>query len=230
MQNLRGVLLDVDGTLVDSNDAHANAWVQALANHNIDVPFASVRSLIGKGGDKLLPEVTGIRVESTQGMAISSERKEIFLNEFLPKLHPFPMVKELLARMKKEGLKLVIASSAEDDELDELLKVSGADDFVEARASSDDAERSKPDPDIITAALEKIGLSADQVILLGDTPYDVTAGARASVATVAVRCGGWRDQDLRGALAIYDDVEDVSRHFPDSPFHQRQNTRHGDVQ
>jgi HAD superfamily hydrolase (TIGR01509 family) len=194
MQNLHGILLDVDGTLVDSNDAHAHAWVQALADHGIAVPFASVRSLIGKGGDKLLPEISGIRIDSAQGKDISRERKEIFLRKFLPNLHPFPRVKDLLARMKKDGLKLVTASSAEDDELDTLLKVCGADEFVEARTSSDDAENSKPDPDIIAAALKKIGLPAEQVILLGDTPFDVEAGSGASVRTVALRCGGWTDR------------------------------------
>jgi HAD superfamily hydrolase (TIGR01509 family) len=219
MQKLHGVLLDVDGTLVDSNDAHANAWVKALAKNGITVPFASVRSLIGKGGDKLLPEVSGIRVESNQGKAISRDRKEIFLKEFLPTLRPFPGVKELLARMKTDGLKLAIASSAEDEELDALLKISGADEFVETRTSSDDAENSKPDPDIIAAALKKIALSANQVILLGDTPYDIEAAARTSVGTVALRCGGWRDEELGGALAIYDDVDDVLHHYADSPFH-----------
>ena len=196
MQRLKGVLLDVDGTLVDSNDNHAQAWVRALSEHGFDVPIAKIRRLIGKGGDKLLPEVSGLSADGPQGNAITRLRKEIFLKDFLPSLRPFPRVKELLGRMKEDGLRLAIASSAKDDELDGLLKICGAGEFLEARTSSDDADNSKPDPDIIHAALGKLRLSADDVILLGDTPYDIAAGLQASVAVVAVRCGGWRDEGL----------------------------------
>jgi HAD superfamily hydrolase (TIGR01509 family) len=220
MAKLEGILLDVDGTLVDSNDAHAHAWVKALAKRGIDVPFAIVRRLIGKGGDKLLPAVSGLAADSAEGEVISRLRKEIFLHEFLPSLRPFSGVKELLGRMKSEGLRLAVASSAKEDELGALLKICEAREFIEERTSSDDAENSKPDPDIIHAALTKIGLPASKVILMGDTPYDVEAALRASVGVVALRCGGWRDDDLAGATAIYDDVEDLLTHYDDSPFHR----------
>jgi HAD superfamily hydrolase (TIGR01509 family) len=220
MQNLKAVLLDVDGTLVDSNDAHAQAWVMAFAKHGINVPFAKIRSLIGKGGDKLLPEVTGRPATDPKCKEIDSARKRVFLHEFLPSLKPFRRVEDLLARMKEDGLILAIASSAQDDELNDLLKVCGAEKFVGARTSSEDAENSKPDPDIISSALAKIGLPPDEVLLLGDTPYDVLAGVRASVGVVALRCGGWGDPELAEAIAIYDDVEDLLAHYAESPFNR----------
>jgi HAD superfamily hydrolase (TIGR01509 family) len=213
-----GVLLDVDGTLIDSNDAHAHAWVRALAEAGVRVEYAAVRRLIGKGGDKLLPEVSGIDAESPQGKAISDRRGDIFQTEYLPKLKPFPGVKELLARMKRAGLKLAVASSAKKGELKALLKVCGADEFIEASTSSDDAENSKPDPDIVHAALRQLGHPPEVVILLGDTPYDVEASLKAGVRVVAVRCGGWGDADLGGAVRVYDDPADLLARFDESPF------------
>ncbi len=218
MQRPTGVLLDVDGTLVDSNDMHAHAWVRSLAEAGVTVDFATVRRLIGKGGDKLLPEVSGIDAGSAKGKAISKRRGEIFRDEYLPKLRPFPGVKDLLARMTREGLKLAVASSSEKDQLKSLLEVCGADEFIEAGTSSDDAENSKPDPDIVRAALGQLGQPPEKVILLGDTPYDVEASLKAGIRVVALRCGGWGDADLTGAVRIYDDPADLLARFDASPF------------
>jgi HAD superfamily hydrolase (TIGR01509 family) len=212
------VLLDVDGTLVDSNDAHARAWVRALAEHGVTVPYEKVRSLIGKGGDKLLPEVAGSDADSPKGKAISERRGTIFQTEFLPALRPFPKAAELLARMKRQGLRLGIASSAKDDELRALLEICGASELVTASTSSEDAGNSKPDPDIVRSALERIHLRAEETILLGDTPYDVEAGTRSNVAVIALRCGGWNDSDLAGAIRVYDSPADLLEHFDESPF------------
>jgi HAD superfamily hydrolase (TIGR01509 family) len=218
MRNVKGALLDVDGTLVDSNDAHARAWVRALAENGLTVPFEKVRPLIGMGGDKLLPEVAGIDAESSKGKTVSKRRGEIFQKEFLPRLRAFPGAKQLLEQMRRQGLRLGVASSAKEDELKALLRVCGADELAEASSSSDDADNSKPDPDILHAALNKIRLRAEEVILLGDTPYDVEAGKRAGVAVVALRCGGWGDSDLAGAVAIYADPADLLERFEESPF------------
>jgi len=218
MERPTGVLLDVDGTLVDSNDAHTHAWVRALAEAGVRVEFAAVRRLIGKGGDKLLPEVSGIDAESSKGKAISDRRGEIFQAEYLPTLKPTPGAKELLTRMKRVGLELAVASSSKDDELKGLLMVCGADQFIKASTSSDDAENSKPDPDIVHAALGRLGHPPAKVILLGDTPYDVEASSKAGIRVVAVRCGGWSDADLRGAVGIYDDPADLLAKFDESPF------------
>jgi HAD superfamily hydrolase (TIGR01509 family) len=204
MSKVRGVLLDVDGTLVDSNDAHAKAWVMAMAEFGLKIPFGVVRSMIGMGGDKLLPTATGISEETPKGKAITKRRKEIFLKEFLPTLFPTPGAEELLREFKKRGLKMVIATSATAEELDPLLRICRADQVIEAKTSSDDADRSKPDPDIVHAAVENIGLPAKETVMLGDTPYDIESAQKAGVPIIAFRCGGWTDRDLAGAVAIYD--------------------------
>ena len=217
MSDIRGVILDVDGTLVDSNDAHARAWVEALAEHGYAAPYELVRPLIGMGGDKLLPAVGGPAEASELGQRISARRAEIFKTRYLPEIAPFPQTKELLARMRERGLKLMVASSAKQDELDRLLEIAGAKGMIESATSSSDAESSKPDPDIVQAALDRLGLPLGQVLMVGDTPFDVEAAARAGIATIALRCGGWHDHDLDGALAVYRDPADLLAHYESSP-------------
>src|SRR3954454_5447634 len=163
------VIFDIDGTLVDSNDAHAQAWVDALADHGRRVELARVRPLIGMGGDKLLPKVAGIDVESPEGKAIDARRREIF-TRFVPQLRPTRGARELLEWLRDQRMTLVVATSAQQAELGDLLRVAGATKFFEATTSSDDAERSKPDPDIVTAALAQTGCADADVIMIGDTP------------------------------------------------------------
>jgi len=219
-----GALLDVDGTLIDSNDSHAHAWVDALRDAKFDVEFSAVRRLIGMGGDKLLPTVAGIDAESQQGQAITKRRAEIFRRIYLPNIRPFPAVKQLLERMKQEGLELAIASSSKSAELESLLRIAEAEQFLKAKTSSDDAENSKPDPDIVHAALVRLGQPRESVILLGDTPYDVAAGLKAGIRVVALRCGGWMDSELQGAVQIYDDPLDLLNRFDQSPFTRVEDT------
>ncbi len=217
---MKTVLLDVDGTLVDSNDAHARAWVEALAAAGQPVPFERVRMLIGKGGDKLLWETVAIASESDVGKSIDADRLQRF-QKSMPTLRPFPDARALLRRMHDAGLRLVIATSARDEEMGALLDIVDAKPFLHGKTSSDDAASSKPDPDIIQAALARAQAQPSQALMLGDTPYDIEAAARAGVATVALRCGGWRDQDLKGALAIFDNPADLLAHYEDSPFAKR---------
>lgn len=200
-----GVLLDVDGTLLDSNDAHARSWVEVFRRHAMEIGFERVRPLIGEGGDKLLPQLTGIDAESAQGKALSRERRELFLGEYLAALRPTRGARVLVERLKAKGLGVVIATSANGEELDALLRQAGVDDLIERATSSDDGA-SKPDPDIVRAALREGGLAPDEALMVGDTPYDIAAARRAGVRTVALRCGGWwSDAALAGAAAIYDD-------------------------
>jgi HAD superfamily hydrolase (TIGR01509 family) len=217
---IRAALLDVDGTLLDSNDAHAQSWVDALAEHGIHRRFQELRPLIGMGADQLLPAI-GIDPKSDHADPLKATRSRIFLREYLPKLHPLPSARALLEHMRKLGLKLVVASSASENELDGLLERAGVADLIECQTSGDDAERSKPEPDIVEAARALSGQAADDVLLVGDTPYDVAAGKRAGVGVIAVRCGGWTDSDLTGARAIYDDPADLLRRFASSPFARR---------
>ncbi len=212
------MIFDVDGTLVDSNDAHARAWVQAFAERGITVAYEPVRRAIGMGGDKLMPRVSGIEEDSAQGKAIAERRADIFRKKFLPTLQPFPRTRELVARLKDDGCALAVASSAKEDELYPLLEIAQVADLIPTRTSSDDAENSKPDPDIVSAALKRTGCPADGTVMVGDTPYDIEAGSRAGLRVVAFGCGGWRREDLGGAVAFYRDPADLLEHYKQSVF------------
>jgi HAD superfamily hydrolase (TIGR01509 family) len=221
MKAVKVVLLDVDGTLVDSNDAHAQAWFDVLQHNGYHADLARVRELIGKGGDKLIPEVTGLEASSHDAKRLASERGTHFQRVYLPHLRPFPKVEALLRRFSTGGLRLVVASSAKDDELRPLLELCGALPYVEHQTSSDDAKHSKPDPDIVRAALAKAQCAPGEAVMLGDTPYDVEAALRAGVRAVAVRSGGHPDALLSRAVAVYDDAADLLANFETSIFAQR---------
>ena len=210
------MIFDVDGTLVDSNDAHARAWVDAFAEHGITVAYESVRRAIGMGGDKLMPLVAGLEEESPKGKEIGKRRSEIFQQVWLPQLRPFPRTRELVERLGGDGFVLAVASSAKAEELGPLLKVGGVHDLIPTRTSSDDAENSKPDPDIVKAALERTGCPPDLAIMIGDTPYDVEAALRAGIRIVAFECGGWGRADLHGASEIYRDASDLVDNYEQS--------------
>ncbi|HUP57909.1 MAG TPA: HAD family hydrolase [Bdellovibrionota bacterium] len=216
--NPQGVILDIDGTLVDSNDAHALAWVRAFEEAGHTASFAKVRRLIGMGGDKLMPEAIGLEEGSDRGKQIARRRKEIFQAEYLPGLKPLPGARDLLFRMHDDGLRLSVATSASRGDAQALLKVLGAGDLIDEKTSKDDAESSKPDPDIVVAAMRKLGLPPESLIMLGDTPYDIEAASRAGIRTVAFRSGGWKDEDLQGAIEIYDGPEDLLLRYESSPF------------
>jgi HAD superfamily hydrolase (TIGR01509 family) len=213
---VKGVIFDVDGTLVDSNDAHTRAWVDVLAEFGYQVPYERVRPLIGMGGDKVLPILTGVSADDLQGKRITERREEIFAERYLPHVRPLPGARDLLVRLRKEGLRLAVASSSKEEMLKKLLALVGAEDLLEAKTSSDDAENSKPDPDIVQAALRRLGEPADSVVMVGDTPYDIEAATRAGLKTIAFRCGGWKDTDLRGAFEIYDGPADLLQHLDQS--------------
>ncbi|MDB4879470.1 MAG: hydrolase, haloacid dehalogenase-like family [Gemmatimonadetes bacterium] len=214
---LRTILLDIDGTLIYSNDGHARAWVAAMARHGYVVPYEDVRRLIGKGGDKLLPELTGLDPESAEGQRISADRSAIFAQDELPTLRPTPGARALLERLRDLDFQLVVATSAQAAEVTAILTQAGVADLIEVAASSDDAERSKPHPDIVQAALRKAGSQPAHSVMLGDTPYDVEAASRARVPIIALRSGGWDDPDLGGAAAVYDDPADLLANLDDSP-------------
>lgn len=214
----RGVLLDIDGTLVDSNDAHAAAWAEVLSEAGFDVSFDAVRPLIGMGGDQLLPRVTDLDPESPEGKRVAAERGRRFLKTYLPQVRPLPGARDLVLRLLDEGYRAVIATSARENEMHALLEVAGIGDLDLPTTSADDAAESKPEPDIIHAALRKVGCHPSEALLLGDTPYDLEACRKAGVAAVAVRSGGFSDEALMHAVAVYDDPADVLRHLEQSPF------------
>lgn len=212
------VILDVDGTLIDSNDAHARAWVDAFAAHGITVAYDPVRRAIGMGGDKLMPAVAGIEEDSPEGGRIREYRKRLFKEQYLPALQPFPGVRDLIARFRTDRFTLVVASSAGKSELAPLLERAGVADLLPDRTSSDDAEESKPDPDIVAAAMKQVNAKAGEAIMLGDTPYDVEAATRCGVRMVGLECGGWPREGLRGAVEVYASPAELLARYEQSVF------------
>lgn len=213
------VLLDIDGTLVDSNGAHAAAWSDAFAAHGRHHPPEQIRPLIGKGGDKLLEELASLDHESGEGKQISEARTRIFRDRYLAGIQPTPGAAAFVEWLLESGLTVVVATSAKEEEVEALLAICRGEKLAKMATTSDDAERSKPDPDILVAALEKSGAAPHRAIMVGDTPYDIEAARRAGLATIAFRCGGWDDENLQGAVAIYDDPRQLLARLRHSPLY-----------
>jgi HAD superfamily hydrolase (TIGR01509 family) len=217
---LSAALLDVDGTLIDTNDAHAGSYREALAEAGYDIPYFEVRWRIGMGGDRLVPELTGLNekdpAQKQTADAIRSRHKELFLRSYLPSCKTFPRVRELLSRLKSEGLKLIVATSAASDEVGAILKHAGVDDLVDEISSGSDARSSKPAPDIVEAALKRGHVSPHDAVMIGDTPYDIAAAHRAGLRVIALTCGGWKVPDLEQADEIYRDPADLLAHLDKS--------------
>jgi HAD superfamily hydrolase (TIGR01509 family) len=209
LSRVSAVLFDVDGTLIDSNGAHAESWAQALTEHGVACSADQVRPLIGMGSDKLLPAIANLAEDSGEGRAIAGRKKELFARR-LPLLRPTPGARELVTCLRDRGKTMVVATSAGTDEMDTILKQAGVADLFARRTSSDDAEDSKPDPDIVLAALTRAGTAPGATVMIGDTPYDIEAARRAGVGAIALRCGGyWPDGALGGALGIFEDPQDL---------------------
>ena len=213
---LEGVIFDIDGTLVDSNDAHAQSWVDTFVEAGYDVPFGVVRPLIGMGADKLLPKTIGIRHDSEEGQKLINRRSEIFRKKYLPNLCPLEGSRALVLRVRSDGLKAIVATSAKEEELKGLLEAAEVADLMQERATASDAKRSKPDPDIVEAAIEESGISPEKLVMIGDTPYDIEAAARADVRAIGFRSGGWSDDALSGAVEIYDGPADLLARYETS--------------
>ncbi len=215
---VRGVIFDVDGTLVDTNATHVKAWRRAFERHGYDVEPDRIVGQIGKGGDKLVPTLLGDAAEAKDGDALRDAHSENYaeLVRDTP-LHLFPGAVELLESLKKAGIPTALATSSKREHLDNTLRAAGVDlgEKVDAVATADDADASKPAPDLVQSAADKLGLPPGDCVLVGDTVYDVEAAARAGVACWAVACGGCFDAAaLRaaGAVAVFTDPADILAH------------------
>lgn len=214
------VIFDIDGTLIDSVDLHAEAWRVAFERFGKKTSFAEVRRQIGKGGDQLMPVFLSQEELAKFAEPLNQVRSEVFKREFLPRVKAFPAVRQLFQRIRKDNKRIALASSAKGDELKTYKTIAGIDDLVEAETSSDDAERSKPYPDIFQAALAQLGdVRSEEVIVVGDTSYDAEAAAKANLRTVGVMSGGWSADELRraGCIAIYRDPADLLARYDASP-------------
>jgi HAD superfamily hydrolase (TIGR01549 family) len=216
----RGVIFDIDGTLLDSVDLHARAWQEAFAGFGREVSFEEVRRQIGKGGDQLMPVFLSEEELRNFGEELDKYRSELFKEKYLPQVRPFPKVRELFQRLLADGKRIALASSGKEDEVEHYKKIAGIDDLIHRSTSSDDAERSKPHPDIFEAALAKLGgLDVSDVVSVGDTPYDAEAAGKIGLRTAGVLCGGFPEADLRaaGCIAIYRDPADLLARYAESP-------------
>lgn len=214
-----GVIFDIDGTLVDSVDLHARAWVDAFARYGVTVPYDEARSQIGKGGDKLMPVFLPPQELQRIGKQLEADRAAIFKRDYMPQVRAFPGVRALFEHCAAAGQRIALASSAKGDELEVYKRICGIDDLVAAATSKDDAAHSKPDPDIFAAALEQLGVPAEDAIAVGDSPYDAEAAAKLGLRCIGVRCGGFAEEDLRraGCIALYDGPEALAQVYAESP-------------
>jgi HAD superfamily hydrolase (TIGR01509 family) len=213
------VLFDVDGTLIDSNDLHAVAWREAFLHFGVDLPLEIIRGQIGKGGDNLIPALLPPELVKVRKEEIETYRSELFKRDYLPRVVPFPGVRDLFERLRADGKRIVLASSATAEEVRFHLGLIGAEDLVEATTSADEVEHSKPDPDIFAAALAKVApLGPADVLVVGDTPYDIEAAAKLGIRALGFRSGGFPEQVLRdaGAAELYDGPRDLLDRYDES--------------
>jgi HAD superfamily hydrolase (TIGR01549 family) len=217
---IKAVIFDIDGTLLDTVDLHARAWQEAFRHFGHEFPFEQVRSQIGKGGDQLLPVFLSKEELNTQGEEIEKYRGDLFKRSFLPQARAFPHVRELFQHIRACGQKIMLASSCKGDELEAYKKLARIDDLIDGATTSDDADKSKPHPDIFDAVMDRLpGIAPIEAIAVGDTPYDAVAASRAGLRTIGVLCGGFAEEHLRaaGCVAIYRDPADLLRHYDASP-------------
>ena len=215
---IKAVLFDIDGTLVDSNDLHVRAWAQVFQARGHAIEDEAIHAQIGKGADLLVPDLLpGSDEEAAE--ALGEAHGDIFKSRYLAQVKPFPGARELLARTREAGRRVVLASSASGEELEHYLDLLDARELVEASTSGDDVGTSKPAPDIFAVALKRVGVDASEAVAVGDSPYDIEGAAGCGMGTVALRSGGFDDETLKaaGAIAIYDDVAALLAGFEDSP-------------
>jgi HAD superfamily hydrolase (TIGR01549 family) len=208
---LKGILFDVDGTLVDSNDAHAQCWLEAFAEFGKDFEYDVIRHQIGKGGDLLVPDLLSAREMRSFGEKVKKFRGRLFKKKYIDTLKPFEGAKECLKELHGRGIKLALASSANPDEVEYYTQLLEAEDLLEGTTSKGDAELSKPSPEIFRAALDRIGTDPALTLVSGDTPYDILAAHRVPLPIAVVLCGGFERDLLAKAEFLFQDVRELTR-------------------
>jgi HAD superfamily hydrolase (TIGR01509 family) len=216
---IEALLCDIDGTLVQSNWKHAEAWQIAFGAMGIHLEREDVRRQIGKGGDELIPVFAPWWKRKHVEDPLKAFRKHIWQHDFLPTVEPLPKVREFLLRLKEAGIRPALASSAEGEELKIYKRIANIEDLIEEETSASDAKKSKPHPDIFDAALDRLGLAPEMCMALGDTPWDAEAAGHAGLRTIGVMTGGWSREDLMaaGCVAVYESVAELLEKFEESP-------------
>jgi HAD superfamily hydrolase (TIGR01509 family) len=211
-------ILDIDGTLVDTNYQHAIAWYRAFRKHDIVLPIWRIHRHIGMGGDQMIAALTDDRTEEKLGDDIRDAEKSLYF-ELIEEVQTMDGSRELIEQLKQRGHTVVLASSAKEDEVDHYLDLLDARDLADAWTTSADVEATKPEPDLVTSALESVGASADEAVMVGDTPWDVQAAGRADVRTLAVLTGGFSEAELReaDALDVFESVRELCTGLDGTP-------------
>jgi membrane protein len=203
---LQALLLDIDGTLIDSNDKHTDCWVEAFAHFDHPVEWEVIRGHIGKGGDLLVPDVLRAREMRSFGEALKKFRGELWKEKYMRTVQAFPGAVDAIRALHERGIKLAFASSSNPEEVEYYVELLGVGDLLEGTTSKEDAEFSKPSPEIFRAALERVNSDPARTLAVGDTPYDILAAHRTPVAIAAVLCGGFPRESLMKAEFLFDDV------------------------
>jgi len=217
---IRAAIFDLDGTLVDSNELHVQAWQETFRYFGKEIPIERLREQIGKGGDQYLPVfLTELELREF-GEEADKYRGEIFKKKYLPEVRPFPRVRELFERVRADGKKIALASSGKEDEVRHYEKLAGIEGLADSMTTADQVAHSKPKPDVFLAALRTLGhLTPDEAIAIGDTPYDVEAAKKIDLPIIGLLCGGFSEQVLRdeGAIANFRDPADLLERYYQSP-------------
>lgn len=217
---LKAVLFDVDGTLIDSNHLHAAAWQAAFGEFGHEVELDAIQRQIGKGGDTLMPEFLSREEIDASGKQIEERYGAIFKERLLGQVKPFERVPDLMRRIRQHGVRVALALSAKKELLKEFKTIAGIDGLTDVETTSDDAQASKPNPDIFEAAMKRLGdLSPEDAIVVGDTPYDAQAATRAGLRIIGLTSGGWSEAELKqaGCVAVYADPADLLANYDVSP-------------
>ncbi len=224
---LEAVIFDIDGTLVDTVDFHAQSWERTFQHFGHQIPYEQIRSQIGKGSDKLMPvffspeqlNESDDDQSPTFGERMRDYRRELYKREYHSRIKAFPQVRQLFLRIKADGKRIALASSATKDDLATYKQILNVEDLVDAATTTTEVESSKPDPDLFFATLEKLGdIAPNHVIVVGDTPYDAEAAGKVNLRTIGVLSGGFSEENLRqaGCIAIYQNIADLLAHYDES--------------
>jgi HAD superfamily hydrolase (TIGR01549 family) len=216
---VQAVIFDIDGTIIDSVDLHIQAWKRTFEKFGKEVSDEQIRRQIGKGADDMLPLFFSSEELDRFRPDLEKYRGELFRREYLPKLNAFPRVRELFERIKYDGRKIALGSTAKGEEINIYKEIARIDDLVDCVACSEEVQKSKPHRDICAAALDKLGVLPDCVLAIGDTVYDIEAAGKINVRSIALLCGGGNREELQqaGSIAIYHHPADLLEHYDDSP-------------
>lgn len=212
----KAAILDIDGTLVDTNYQHALAWYEAFRQHGFVLPVWRIHRSIGMGGDQLVPALIGEDADAEHGDDVRAAEKALYL-QLIAEVEPFEGARDFISHLKNRGLTVVLASSAKAQELDHYLELLGVRNVVDAWTSAADVQTTKPAPDLVEAAQSKAD-TADAV-MVGDTPYDIEAAARTDTPTIALLTGGFSEQELRdaGAAAVFESLAQLRERMRETP-------------